>query len=110
MHEEMKSIEENGTWCLAELPPEHWVIGLKWIFMVKHDERGEVVKHKACLVVKGYAQRWGINYDKVFAPVVRLDYVWLFVALVVHEGWEVHYMDVNSTFLNGDLQEDVHVQ
>jgi hypothetical protein len=53
MHEEMKSIEENGTWCLAELPPERWAIGLKWIVKVKHDERGEVVKHKACLVVLG---------------------------------------------------------
>jgi hypothetical protein len=60
-------------------------------------------KHKACFVVKGYAQRHNIDYDEVFTPVARLDSVRLFIALATHEGWEVHHMDVKSVFLNDDL-------
>jgi hypothetical protein len=78
---EMKSIEENGTWCLADLPPGRRAIGLKWVFKVKHDAKGNVVKHKAQLVVKGYAQRKGKDYDEMFAPVARLDSMRLLIAL-----------------------------
>lgn len=106
----MKDIEENGTWCLADLPPGRKAIGVKWVFKVKRDERGAVSKHKARLVVKGYAQRHDIDYDEVFAPVARLDSVRLLIALATHEGWEVHHMDVKSAFLNGDLQEEVYVE
>jgi hypothetical protein len=69
-----------------------------------------VSKHKARLVVKGYAQRHGIDYDEVFALVAQLDLVRLIIALTAHEGWEVHHMDVKSAFLNGDLQEEVYVE
>jgi hypothetical protein len=62
-----------------------------------------VSKHKARLVVKGYAQRHGIDYDEVFTLVARLDLVRLIIALTAHKGWEVHHMDVKSAFLNGDL-------
>ena len=103
MMEEMESIEDNQTWSLADLPPRRWAIGLKWVFKVKMDEHGAVSKHKARLVVKGYAQRHGIDYDEVFAPVARLDSVRLLIALAAHEGWEVHHMDIKPAFLNGDL-------
>jgi len=110
MMEEMEAIEDNKTWSLADLPPGRRAIGLKWVFKVKRDEHGAVSKHKARLVVKGYAQRHGIDYDEVFAPVARLDSVRLLIALAAHEGWEVHHMDVKSAFLNGDLQEEVYVE
>jgi hypothetical protein len=77
---------------------------------VKRDEHGAVSKHKARLVVKGYTQRQDIDYDEVFTPVDRLDSVRLFIAFAAHEVWEVHHMDVKSTFLNGDLQEEVYVE
>ncbi|KAL6647280.1 hypothetical protein ACP70R_014717 [Stipagrostis hirtigluma subsp. patula] len=110
MMEEMESIEDNKTWSLADLPPGRKAIGLKWVFKVKRDEHGAVSKHKARLVVKGYAQWRGLDYDEVFAPVARLDSVRLLIALAAHEGWEVHHMDVKSAFLNGDLQGEVYVE
>ena len=55
MEEELQSIEENQTWSLAKLPKGRRAIGLKWVFKVKRDEQGKVVRHKARLVVKGYA-------------------------------------------------------
>ncbi|KAG8085479.1 hypothetical protein GUJ93_ZPchr0010g8861 [Zizania palustris] len=110
MREEMESIEENRTWFLADLPPGRRAIGLKWAFKVKRDEHGAISKYKARLVVKGYAQRHGIDYDEVFALVARLDSVRLLIAFAASEGWEVHYMDVKLAFLNGDLQEEVYVE
>jgi hypothetical protein len=110
MEEELRSIEENRTWTLTELPQGRRAIGLKWVFKVKRDEYGAVVRHKARLVVKGYAQRYGVDYDEVFAPVARMEAVRLLLALAAHEGWEVHHMDVKTAFLNGDLQEEVFVE
>jgi hypothetical protein len=80
------------------------------LFELKRNEHGDVVKYKARLVVKGYAQRRGIDYDEVFAPVDRLDTVRLLIALAAHKGWEVHHIDVKSAFLNGDLLEEVFVE
>jgi hypothetical protein len=85
-------------------------IRVKWVFKVKRDEHRVVFKHKACLVVKGYAQRHGINYDEVFTSVAWLDLVRLLITLTAHEWWEVHHMDVKSMFLNGDLQEEVYIE
>jgi hypothetical protein len=110
MMEEMDSIEENGTWSLVDLPLSRRPIGVKWVFKVKWDEHGVVSKHKAHLVVKGYAQWHGINYDEVFTQVARLDSVCLLIALMTHEGWEVHHMDVKSAFLNFDPHEEVYVE
>jgi hypothetical protein len=56
MMEEMDYNEENGTWSLIDLPPYRKPIGVKWLFKVKRNEHGAVSKHKARLVVKGYAQ------------------------------------------------------
>jgi hypothetical protein len=83
---DMDAIEGNGTW----LP-----IGLMWIFKVKRDVGGNIMKHKVGLVVKGYAQRRGS-----VSPITLLDSVRLLIALAVHQGWEVHHLDVKSTFLN----------
>ena len=77
---------------------------------MKRDENGAVAKNKERLVVKGYAQRLGIDYDEVFAPVARLDTMRLLIALAAHEGWEIHHMDVKSAFLNGNLKEEVYVE
>ena len=110
MEEEMEAIEENSIWHLTTLPPGHRAIGLKWVYKVKKDTQGAVLKHKARLVAKGYVQQHGIDYDEVFAPVDRLESVRLLLALAASAGWDVHHMDVKSAFLNGELEEEVYVQ
>ncbi|KAL9258099.1 Retrovirus-related Pol polyprotein from transposon TNT 1-94-like protein [Drosera capensis] len=64
---------------------------------------------KVRLVAKGYVQRQGIDFEEVFAPVVRLDMVRVILALAANRSWEVHHMDVKSAFLNGELEEEVYV-
>jgi hypothetical protein len=110
MKEEMASIEQNGTWRLTELPQGHRPIGLKWVFKVKRDEAGAIVKHKARLVAKGYVQREGVDFDEVFAPVARMESIRMLLAVAAQEGWLVHHMDVKSAFLNGELKEEVYVR
>ena len=109
MLDELASINDNATWTLTTLPAGHRAIGLKWVFKVKKDEHGAIVKHKARLVAKGYVQREGVDFEEVFAPVARLESVRLILAVAAHRGWEVHHMDVKSAFLNGDLNEEVYV-
>ena len=68
------------------------------------------MKHKARLVAKGYVQKQGVDFEKVFAPVARLESVRLLLAIAAHYSWEVHHMDVKSAFLNGELKETVYVR
>lgn len=109
MEEEISSIRKNETWKLVPVPNSHKPIGLKWVYKLKKDTQGRIVKHKARLVAKGYVQRQGVDFDEVFAPVARLETVRLLISIAAHEGWEVHHMDVKSAFLNGDLEEEVYV-
>ena len=85
------------------LPDSHHPITLKWVFKLKKDELGMVIKHKARLVARGFVQQEGIDYDDAFAPVVRMESVRVLLVLAAQEGWQVHHMDVKSAFLNGDL-------
>jgi len=103
MEEELSSIHENKTWSLVELPRGHRAIDLKWVYKVKRDENGDIVKYKACLVAKGYVQRPGVDFEEVFAPVARLESVRLLLAIVAHYGWGIHHVDVKSVFLNVEL-------
>lgn len=109
MDKEMESIEKNGMWKLTSLPPGHKVIGLKWVFKLKKDANGNVVKYKARVVAKGYVQEHGIDFEEVFAPVTRLETVRMLLALATKNKWEVHHLDVNTAFLNGEINEEVYV-
>lgn len=109
MDAEMDSITENRTWELSSLPRGHKAISLTWVYKVKRDPDGKILKHKARLVAKGYAQREGVDFEEVFAPIARMETVCLFLALAVHSSWDVHHMDVKSAFLNGELAEEVYV-
>ena len=70
MKEDMLAIDRSNTWELESPPSNCKPIGLKWIFKLKKDPKGEIIRHKAWLVVKGYSQRKGIDYEEVFAPIV----------------------------------------
>jgi hypothetical protein len=109
MVDELASIEQNSTWTLVDLPAGHRPIGLKWVYKLKRDVDGIILKHKARLVAKGYVQRPGIDFDEVFAPVARLDSVRLLLAVAAQFKWQVHHMDVKTAFLNGELGEEVYV-
>ncbi|WVZ90458.1 hypothetical protein U9M48_036759 [Paspalum notatum var. saurae] len=109
MQSEMDAVETNRTWELADLPRGHRAITLKWVFKLKRDEAGAIIKHKARLVARGFVQQEGIDFDDAFAPVARMESVRLLLAPAAREGRHVHHMDVKSAFLNGDPKEEVYV-
>lgn len=81
MRKEIEAIERNNTWKLVELPSGHKPIGLKWVYKLKRNTEGDIVKYKARLVAKGYVERQGVDFEEVFAPVIRLETVRLLLAL-----------------------------
>ena len=110
MLEEMKAIEENETWELVDPPPGCRLVGLKWVYKVKKDEHGAIVKHKVCLIARGFVQREGIDFEEVFVPVARMESIRLLLALAAAKDYRVHHLDVKSAFLNGELAEMVFVR
>lgn len=110
MEEEIWAIEKNNTWELVDLPDGEKAICVKWVYKTKRKPNGEVDKHKARLVVKGYIQEPGIDYTEVFALVVRLDTVRTALAVAAKNDWPVYQLDVKSAFLHGELNERVFVE
>ena len=84
-------------------------IGVKWVYKLKKNLLGEIVKHKARLVVKGYRQRYGIDHDDVFAPVAHFESISILIALATQECWSLHHLDVKSTLLNGEIKGEIYV-
>eukprot|EP00253_Pinus_taeda_P014188 PITA_14188 len=110
MNEELEQIEKNNTWELVPRPNDKNVIGTKWIFKNKLNENGDVIRNKARLVCKGYAQQEGIDFEETFAPVARIEAIRMFLAPFSFQKFKVFQMDVKSTFLNGDLDEEVYIE
>nr|GEU60106.1 retrovirus-related Pol polyprotein from transposon TNT 1-94 [Tanacetum cinerariifolium] len=82
---------------------------LKWIYKVKLDEYGDVLKNKDMLVAKGYRQDEGIDIEESFAPVAHIEAIRIFIINAASKNMTVYQMDVKTSFLNGDLKEEVYV-
>nr|GEX53078.1 retrovirus-related Pol polyprotein from transposon TNT 1-94 [Tanacetum cinerariifolium] len=119
-----KQLATDALWCLYSLSHEFdqlqvWelvpqpdcvmIIVLKWIYKVKLDEYGDVLKNKARLVTKGYRQEEGIDFEESFAPVARIEAICIFIANAASRNMSIYQMDVKKAFLNGELKEEVYV-
>nr|GEU37461.1 hypothetical protein [Tanacetum cinerariifolium] len=109
MQEELNEFERLEVWELVLRPDKVMVITLKWIYKVKLDELGGILKNKARLVARGYRQEVGIDFKESFALVVRLEAIRIFLAYAAHKNMVVYQMDVKTAFLNGNLREEVYL-
>ena len=107
MQNEYDALIKNGTWKLVDPLVGTKPIGCKWVYKNKYRSDGSLDKHKVRLVVKGYAQKEGIDYDEIFSPTQKWATICTFLSLVAQNGWKFHQMDVETSFLNGDLKENV---
>nr|GFB73022.1 retrovirus-related Pol polyprotein from transposon TNT 1-94 [Tanacetum cinerariifolium] len=105
---EVTSAQSSST-ELVPRPDKVMVITLKWIYKVKLDEMGGILKNKARLVAHGYRQEEGIDFEESFAPVARLEAIRIFLAYASHKNMVVYHMDVKTAFFNGNLREEVYV-
>nr|GEZ38671.1 retrovirus-related Pol polyprotein from transposon TNT 1-94 [Tanacetum cinerariifolium] len=109
MQDEVNEFERLEVWELVPRPDKAMVITLKWIYKVKLEELGGILKNKAHLVAPGYRQENRIDFEESFALVARLEAIRIFLAYATHKNMVVYQMDVKTAFLNGNLREKVYV-
>ncbi|GJY59315.1 putative ribonuclease H-like domain-containing protein [Tanacetum coccineum] len=109
MQNELLQFKLQKVWTLVDLPYDMRAIRTKWVYRNKKDERGIVTRNKARLVAQGYTQAEGIDYDEVFALVVRIEAIRLFLAYASFKDFIVYQMDMKSAFMYGKIEEEVYV-
>ena len=106
----MNYMASNRVWDLVEFPDGVTVIKCKWAFKKKKDSLGNIERHKARLVAKGFTKRVGINYTETFSSVSKKNSLQIIMALVANFDFDLHQMDLKTTFLSGNLEEEVYIK
>ncbi|KAK1558950.1 hypothetical protein Q3G72_008608 [Acer saccharum] len=107
MKDEFHAFQNNHTWTLVPAISDMNIVGSKWVLRTKFNPNGFVLKHKAKLVAKGFHQTVDLDYFDTFSQVVNHFAIRVIFALAIHFNWDIQQVDINNTFLNGDLQEQV---
>ena len=110
MVEEYESIVRNSAWEIFPRLVGKLVVGSIWIYKVKKVADGSVYKYKAIFVAQGFSQVEGIDYEETFAPVAWYSSIRSILALSAQMGWQIHQMDVKTTFLNVFIEEEVYIE
>lgn len=107
--EELEALEKNNTWEYAILPEGKKPITSKWVFKIKRDTDGNVVRYKARLCAKGCQQKAGLDYSDIFSPTTRYDTIRILLAVVAQNDFEFMQFDIKTAFLYGDIDNDIYM-
>ena len=110
MHEEMGSLQKNGTYQLVELPKGKRPLKCKWVFKLKKDGNGKLVRYKSRLVEKVFEKKKGIDFDEIFSPVVKMTSIRTILSIAASQDLEVEQLEVKTAFLHGDLEEEIYME
>jgi hypothetical protein len=110
MIEEYQSILKNDVWNVVPRTEGMSIVTSKWIYKIKHVVDGSIEKYKARFVARGFSQIEGVDYDDTFASIARYTSIRSIIALDASMGWKLHQMDVKTTFLNGEIEEEVYIE
>jgi hypothetical protein len=110
MQEEMNSLKANQTWELVNKPPDKNIVGSRWVYKSKRSRDGNINCFKARLVAQGFSQRFGQDYDEVFAPVLRQTTFRMLLSVAAMRNYVVHHFDVKTAFLNGKLDDVIYMR
>ena len=110
MLEEMRSLLENHTYDLVKLPKEKKALKNKWVYKLKTENNSSQQRYKARLVVKGFSQKKGIDFEEIFSPVVKMSSIRVVLGLAARLNLEVEQLDVKTAFLHGDLEEEIYME
>ena len=109
MKEEFISLHKNNTWELVDLPPGRKLVKCKWVFKTKFVDDDSPLKYKEIFVSRDYSHVHGIYYNETFAPVEKMDSIRLALAIAASKEWEVHHMDVKSSFIPRYIKEEIYI-
>src|SRR5450755_1179102 len=107
--DEYNSLIQNQTWDLVRLPKGRKALPAKWVLCHKLGSKGEIVRWKARWVAKGFLQRYGIDFDQIWASVVKTMTYKMLLAFATANHWYIRQGDIKTAFLNGDIHEDIYV-
>ncbi|KAJ0796583.1 putative RNA-directed DNA polymerase [Helianthus annuus] len=110
MQDEMNFLYENNTFELVKLPKGKRALKNKWVYKVKTEDHTSRPRYKARLVVKGFSQRKGIDFDEIFSPVVKMSSIRVILGLATSLDLEVEQMDVKTAFLHGNLDKEIYME
>jgi hypothetical protein len=110
MTEEHQSIMKNEVWEIVPRPKEKSLVSSKWVYKIKHAANRSMDKYKARFVARGFSQKEGEDYDETFSPVARYTSIRAIISLATSMGWNLHQMDVKTTFLNEAIEEEVYIE
>ena len=110
MQEEFNSLQDNETWELVPLPSKRKIVQCKWAYRTKIVADGSYINYKDIFFSKGFSQVQGVDYIETFAPVSKMEFMRLVLAIAASMRWEVHHMDVKSEFIHGLIQEEIYMQ
>ena len=101
---------KNDLWDIVPKPKNKSVVSSKWIYKIKHVVDGSIEKYKERFVARGFSQKEGIDYEETFALVARYTIIRTIMALDSMMKWDLHQMDVKTTFLNSMIEEEVYIE
>ncbi|KAL6336690.1 hypothetical protein AAG906_036004 [Vitis piasezkii] len=110
MRDEMESLHENHSFELVKLPKGKRALKNRWVYRVKQEEHTSQPRYKARLVVKGFNQKKGIDFDEIFSPVVKMSSIRVVLGLAASLDLEIQQMDVKTAFLHGDLDKEIYME
>lgn len=108
--EELDTLMKNNTWDLVDPPEDRTIIGSKWVFKIKRNETGDATRYKARLVAQGFSQKFGVDYDEVFALIVRQVTIRTLLTIAGKNNWIVKHFDAKTAFINGELKEIIFMR
>ena len=107
MQDEMDSLHENYTYDLVELPKGKRALRNKWVYKVKTGEVDSTPTYKACIVAKGFQQKKGVDFDEIFAPIVRMTSIRTILSMIASMNLKIEQLYVQTAFLHRELDEEI---
>ena len=110
MDEELKAQIDKDTWEMVIPPEDVNIVGSKWTYCLKNNDKNTIIRPKSHLVAQGFTQMFGVDYDETYAPIIRMTSLQTICTIAARNNWPIHQMDVDVAYLNATLENLIYMQ